>query len=81
MYLPQVTVLGDREPPTKISKQPRGMYSSQGELNPTQSLPRWPYESQVNIQKPFIAQKHFLSSINLLRDMISKIDFEHRTRV
>ena len=48
MYLPQVNVLGDREPPNKISKQPRGLYSSQGDLNPTQCLPRWPYESQVN---------------------------------
>ncbi len=51
LTVPPVTLLGDREPPPKILKEPRGLYAVQRDQNPFQCIPRWPSECQVLPQR------------------------------
>ena len=62
LTVPPVTLLGDREPPPKIMKEPRGLYAAQRELNPWQCIPRWPSECQV------LPQRYVQGSLPLSRD-------------
>ena len=49
LNVPPISLLDDRDPPSKILKEPRGLYASKVAdlMTSWQTIPRWPAESQV----------------------------------
>ena len=50
LNVPPISLLDDRDPPSKILKEPRGLYASKVAdlMTSWQTIPRWPAESQVS---------------------------------
>ena len=51
LNVPPISLLDDRDPPSKILKEPRGLYASKVAdlMTSWQTIPRWPAESQVSL--------------------------------
>ena len=56
LNVPPISLLDDRDPPSKILKEPRGLYASKVAdlMTSWQTIPRWPAESQVRLFSDFV---------------------------